>query len=273
MGPGAGGDGGFIRLTAGNAGGGFGGASTGTNGYIEFKVGTTTVGKFITDKSGLQFDDNIKTIYGTGENASITFDGANLIIEAKNPFFRQNATINGTLTGQTEVNTIKNVDFTDPTFDSTGDWTNGTGWNVSDGEGVKAGGSATTTIEPATAVTPIVGKNYKISIDITDEGGFVWTLTCGGFSQLENQPGSGTFTFVFTATNTDNMILEASGGAGGPGFDLTTDNWVLEEMGEAQFGTTEVIDLNVLRNLTSAGYGASGPAPQFFYDDANDDMV
>ncbi len=84
------GAGGSITMTAGNAGstdanGGViafqsgVGSGTGITGNIGFRIGTTLVGNFLSDASGLQFNDNIRTIFGTGERHSIYSDGTDFI--------------------------------------------------------------------------------------------------------------------------------------------------------------------------------------------------
>ena len=80
--------------TGGNAGnllfrsgrGGIGATANGINGAIDFEIGGTTgsagtlVGTFLNDASGLLFGDNIAQIFGDSQDASIYWNGLNLII-------------------------------------------------------------------------------------------------------------------------------------------------------------------------------------------------
>ena len=132
----------------------------------------------------------------------------------------KNYSTDGIVSAETQLDTIKDMGV--PDFSDGGDWTQGTGWSVAGGVGIKAGASSSGTIQPASAITPVIGKNYKMTIDITlNDGFFGWQIDAGGFTEAFPPNGdTGTFTFVFTATTTDNMIMTADSGLSGAVFDL-----------------------------------------------------
>jgi len=78
-----GGDAGSLLFRSGR--GGTGATANGVNGAIDFEIGGTSgsigtlVGTFLNDASGFQQDDNIKHIFGTNNEMSISFDGTNPI--------------------------------------------------------------------------------------------------------------------------------------------------------------------------------------------------
>ena len=57
------------------------GSGTGTTGAIGFNIGITTVATFLSDKSGLQFPDDIATIFGTSQDVKTYFDGSAWIFD------------------------------------------------------------------------------------------------------------------------------------------------------------------------------------------------
>ena len=138
------------------------------------------------------------------------------------------------------------------------DWTLGTGWSIGDDEAI-ATSSANGMRLSQYALTPVVGKTYKVTYEIKSitQGAFrVWL---GGFLTPNDNTAIGVYTFYITATDTSYFYLRAVGVTSG-----SITNISVKEVGQDwTFGTGWSIDQ---ANSKAVSDGTTSNLQQFSVD-------
>ena len=92
-------------------------------------------------------------------------------------------------------------------FDTDSDWVKGLGWTISGGKASYDGANGTVAIEQATASTPVVGKTYRITLDVISQGTGNNTIAYGGVTASNTNLSVGSYSFEITAINTANLTV------------------------------------------------------------------
>ena len=92
-------------------------------------------------------------------------------------------------------------------FSVDSDWTKGTGWTISAGKASYDGLNGTVAIEQATSGAPIVGKTYRITLDVISQGTGNNTIAYGGVTANNTNLSVGSYSFEITAINTANLTI------------------------------------------------------------------
>lgn len=126
-----------------------------------------------------------------------------------------------------DVNLVNNGDFselgselvTNGTFDTDSDWVKGSGWSIANGK-ASCNGSSTNLSQNGVLV---VGKNYKITITVTDYVSGTVEVSAGA-SPRGTMSANGTYTFYQNATPTTNFYIVAQS------FNGSVDNVSIQEV-------------------------------------------
>jgi hypothetical protein len=114
-------------------------------------------------------------------------------------------------------------------FDTDSDWTKQASWTISDGKARYLAGTDGHTIQPT--VNPVVAnEKYILTFDYVQNVGFA-SVTCGG-TLSENLTGSGSREYIFTSSDTSNLIF--TGRTNKLGGDCTIDNVVLKKYSDVE---------------------------------------
>lgn len=92
-------------------------------------------------------------------------------------------------------------------FDTDTDWTKGSGWTISDGRASYDGVNGTKSIDQSTAVTPVIGETYRISLDVISKGSGNNTIYYGGTIASDTNLSVGSYSFEVIAVSTANLSI------------------------------------------------------------------
>jgi len=92
-------------------------------------------------------------------------------------------------------------------FNTDTDWTKNIGWTISDGRASYDGVNGTQSIDQATAVTPVIGETYRISLDVISKGSGNNTIYYGGTIASDTNLSVGSYSFEVIAVSTANLSI------------------------------------------------------------------
>jgi len=109
-----------------------------------------------------------------------------------------------------QPNIVNNGDFselgselvTNGTFETDSDWTKGTGWSIADGRASYDGLNGTQQIFSNTGYSPVVGKTYKITFNVLNQGDGNNTASFGGVVFSNTNLSVNSYEFYVTAIST-----------------------------------------------------------------------
>ena len=153
-------------------------------------------------------------------------------------------------------------------FDTDTNWIKTTGWTISGGKASYDGANGTTSIQQSTAGAPVVGKTYRITLDVISQGTGNNTIYYGGAIASNTNLSVGSHSFEVTAISTANLTIF---GRNGDIFEI--DNVSLYEVNpDAEVipvtttSTTMVKNKLVDDNDTTVDFDFNGETRKVFVD-------
>lgn len=131
-------------------------------------------------------------------------------------------------------------------FDTDTDWTKGTGWVIDSGI-AKHSGNTKGDLTPTAPISPIIGNNYKMIIDVHTQELNHLNVTFGGFTTLLTDDTDVTYTFE--ANTTDSLVI-TSIPFGGPIRKFWIESIQIREYKELEAEDVEVFgDVRLTGNI------------------------
>jgi hypothetical protein len=113
--------------------------------------------------------------------------------------------LQGRFSGQTYDYKIDNVSVKQ--VDPNNRWTLGTGWSYGTNKAEKTAGTGSI-LSQSNVVE--ANKKYKVSFDVVATAGYIDSVFIGGQSEGTNITASGSYSYIFDTTNTDNLGFNAN---------------------------------------------------------------